>query len=168
MYTVSAAMRFGMGLHKQEPIAERTDKSIIMLASLAGYSGTPGLCDYTASKWGVRGLQRSLLDDAQVSSSPVRFNLIAPYFVATPLIEDQVPLLESMGIKLADIDDVEAAAMRFMCDKSIYSRAAGIWQGGAVDLGDDLGGGDGATAMTEGVESGALRRAGGTIAKRRV
>jgi NAD(P)-dependent dehydrogenase (short-subunit alcohol dehydrogenase family) len=86
---------------------------------------------YTASKWGVRGLWRSLLDDAQVSSSPVRSNLIAPYFVATPLIKDHVPLLESMGIKLADIDDVEAAAMRFMCDKSIYGRAAGIWQGGA-------------------------------------
>jgi cytochrome bd-type quinol oxidase subunit 2 len=37
MYTVSAAMRFGVGLQMQEPIsiAERTDKSIIMLASLA-------------------------------------------------------------------------------------------------------------------------------------
>jgi 5'-hydroxyaverantin dehydrogenase len=168
MYTVSAAMRFGMGLRKQESVVERSDKSIIMLASLAGYSGTPGLCDYTASKWGVRGLWRSLLDDAQVSSSPVRFNLIAPYFVATPLIKDHVPLLESMGIKLANIDDVEAAATRFMCDRSIYGRAAGIWQGGAVDLGDDLGGGNGAAAMAEGVESGALRRAGGTITKRRV
>jgi NAD(P)-dependent dehydrogenase (short-subunit alcohol dehydrogenase family) len=124
MYTVSAAMRFGMGLHRQESVAERSDKSITLLASLAGYSAAPGLCEcmYTASKWGVRvrGLWRSLLDDSQVSSSPVRFNLIAPDFVATPLIKDHVPLLESMGIKLADIDDVEAAAMRFMCHKSIY------------------------------------------------
>jgi NAD(P)-dependent dehydrogenase (short-subunit alcohol dehydrogenase family) len=131
MYTVSAAMRFGMGLHKQESIAERGDKSIIMLASLAGYSGTLGLYDYTASKWGVRGFWRSLLDNAQVSSSPVRFNLIAPYFVATPLIKDHIPLLESLGVKLAEIADVEAAAMRFMCDKSIYGRAAGGWSGGS-------------------------------------
>jgi 5'-hydroxyaverantin dehydrogenase len=97
-----------------------------MLASLAGYSAAPGLCDYTASKWDVRGLWRSLLEDAQVSLNPVRFNLIAPYFVATPLIKDHVPLLESMGIKLAGIDDVEAAAMRFLCVGSVYQRAVGI------------------------------------------
>jgi hypothetical protein len=36
-----------------------------------------------------------------------------------------------------------------------------------MDLGDDLGGGNGATAMAEGVESGALRRAGGMVTKRR-
>jgi hypothetical protein len=35
-------------------------------------------------------------------------------------------------------------------------------------LGDDLGGGNGAAAMAGGVESGALRRARGTITKRRV
>jgi 5'-hydroxyaverantin dehydrogenase len=167
LYTVSAAIRFGMGLHKQEPIAERSDKSITMIASLAGYSGTPGLSDYTASKWGVRGIWRSLLDNTQVTSSPVRFNLIAPYFVATPMTQAHVPLLKSIGIKLADIGDVEAAATRFMCDRSIYGRAAGIWQGGPVDMGDDFAGGFGAVAMAEGVDSGALRRAGGTITKRR-
>jgi hypothetical protein len=43
LYTVSAAMRLGMGLHKQEAIAERSDKSITMLASMAVYSGASGL-----------------------------------------------------------------------------------------------------------------------------
>jgi hypothetical protein len=40
-----------MGLHKEKSVVERSDKSLTMLASLAGYSVTPGPCGYTASKW---------------------------------------------------------------------------------------------------------------------
>jgi 5'-hydroxyaverantin dehydrogenase len=167
LYTVTAAMKYGMGLHKAEDIAARGDKSITMLASMAGYSVMPLQCDYTASKWGVRGLFRSLLNNSQVTSSPVRFNLIAPYFVRTPLTEPWVPYMRELGIKLADIGDVKAAALRFMCDKSIYGRAAGIWQGGPVDLCDDFAGGFGGAALAEGIESGAMKRSAGTITKRR-
>jgi hypothetical protein len=38
---------------------------------------------------------------------------------------------------------------------------------GKVDTGDDIGGGFGSVAMAKGVDSGALRRAAGTITKRR-
>lgn len=167
LYTVAAAMRYGMGLHKAEEAAARGDKSITMLSSMAGFSSMPLQSDYTASKWGVRGLFRSFLNNEQVTSSPVRFNLIAPYFVRTPLTESWVPYMEKIGIKLADIGDVEGAAMRFMCDKSVYGRAAGIWQGGPVDLGDDFLGGFGSVAMAEGIESGAMKQSAATITQRR-
>lgn len=167
LYTVTAAMRYGMGIHQQESVAERSDKSVTMLGSMAGYSGTPLQADYNASKYGIRGIFRSLLDDSKASSCPVRVNVIAPYFVRTPLTEAFVPYMQELGIKLGDIGDVEAAAMRFMCDKSVHGRAAGVWQGGAFDLGDDYGGAHGSAAMLEGVESGALRRSGVYLTKGR-
>lgn len=163
LYTVTAAMRYGMGLHQPK----QSDKSITMLGSMAGYSGTPLQADYNASKYGIRGIFRSLLDDSQAASCPVRINIIAPYFVRTPLTEAFVPLIQQLGIKMGDIGDVEAAAMRFMCDKSVHGRAAGVWHGGAFDLGDDFGGGYGSVAMREAVESGALRQSGVYITKKR-
>lgn len=154
MHTVSAAMKYGMGLHR--PDSEIGDKSITLFASLAGYTGMSYRSDYTASKWGVRGLFRSLLDDTKAASCPVRINQVAPYFVATPLTAHRLPQLQKAGIKLADIKDVQAAALRLMSDKRVHGRAVGVWQGGPVDLGDDFGGSFGQEALRKGVESGAL------------
>jgi 5'-hydroxyaverantin dehydrogenase len=154
LYTVTAALRYGMGLHK--PVSETGDKSIILLASLAGYTGMTNYTDYTASKWGVRGLFRSLLDERTCTFCPVRVNLVAPYFVATPLTAGYIPHLEKLGVKLADISDVQAAALRLMGDRSIHGRALGVWQGGPIDLGDDFGGSFASDAIRKGIESGAL------------
>lgn len=165
LYTVSAAMKYGMGLHL--PNAERGDKSITLLSSLAGYTGMSRRSDYTASKWGVRGLFRSLIDDAQSTTCPVRVNLIAPYFVMTPLLMHRVPLLQSLGIKFATVEDVQEAVVRFMSDKSVHGRAVGIWQGGPVDLGDDLGGDFGSVAIRKGVEDGSLIKGSIYVTKRR-
>lgn len=163
LYTVSAAMKYGLGLH----LADKGDKSITLLSSLAGYSGMSLRSDYTASKWGVRGLFRSLLDDAKSASCPVRVNLVAPYFVHTPLTAHRVPQLQQIGIKFAALEDVQAAVLRFMSDESVHGRAVGIWQGGPVDLGDDLGGEFGSAALRKGIEDGALVRGSAHVSKRR-
>lgn len=165
LYTVSAAMRYGLGLHRLGP--EMGDKSITLLASLAGYLGMYLRSDYTASKWGVRGLFRSLLDDSKAASCPVRINLLAPYFVATPLTAHLVPYMHKIGIKLAELDDVQVAAMRLMSDESIHGRAVGVWQGGPIDLGDDFGGGFGSDALRQGVEAGALVRSSTFVSQKR-
>jgi 5'-hydroxyaverantin dehydrogenase len=155
--TVVAATKFGMGLHR--PVSEMGDKSITLLGSMAGYTGMVLHSDYTSSKWGVRGLFRSLLDDRKAASCTVRINLLAPYFVSTPLTAHLLPGLLKMGIKMADLGDVTEAALRLVSDKSIHGRAVGIWQGGPVDLGDDLGGAFGSQVILDGVESGALMQA---------
>lgn len=152
--TVVAAMKFGMGLHENESTIG--DKSITLLGSLAGYTGMALRSDYTASKFGVRGLFRSLLDDRKSASCPVRMNLLAPYFVATPLLAHLVPGLQKMGIKLAEINDVRDAALRLLSDRSIHGRAIGVWQGGPVDLQDDLGGAYGSQVVRGRIESGVL------------
>jgi 5'-hydroxyaverantin dehydrogenase len=163
--TVVAATKFGMGLHR--PYTEFGDKSITLLGSLAGYTGMALRSDYTSSKWGVRGLFRSLLDDRKAASCPVRINLLAPYFVSTPLTAHLLPGLLKMGIKMADMCDVTDAALRLISDRSIHGRAVGIWQGGPVDLGDDLGGAFGSQALREGIESGALIQALTQVSKPR-
>lgn len=154
LYIVTAAMKFAMGLHKP---GEKDDKSITLFASLAGYNGISQKPDYTASKWGVRSLFRSLLDDKQSASCPVRINLVAPYFVETPLLAHFVPSSREAGIKFAEIEDVRAAALRFIGYKSRHGRADGVWQDGPVDLCDGQAGGFASAALEEAVEPGALR-----------
>ena len=166
LYTVAAAQKFGMGLHRPE--SELGDKSITLLGSIAGYTGISRNADYTASKWGVRGLFRSLLDDQTSATCPVRVNLLAPYFVATPLTAHVAAKLQKMGVKLAEIDDVRDAGLRFIDDKSIHGRAVGIWEGGPVDLADDLGGDFGSRVVRRKVEQGAMFAPTAQVSKKRV
>ena len=166
LYTVAAAQKFGMGLHRPE--SELGDKSITLLGSSAGYTGITLQSDYTSSKWGVRGLFRSLLNDQTSATCPVRVNLIAPYFVNTPLSAHLVPTLVKMGVKLAELDDVRDAALRLICDKSIHGRAVGIWEGGAVDLEDDLGGDYGSQVLRSKFEEGAMIRSMAQVSKKRL
>jgi hypothetical protein len=98
----------------------------------------------------------------------VRVNFIAPYFVATPLTAHISPKLQKLGVKLAKVDDVRGAGLRFICDQSIHGRAVGIWEGGAVDLSDDLGGGHGSQVVRRKVEEGAMIRSTAQVSKRRV
>lgn len=150
MYTTQLALKYGMGLHKDHQPGG--DRSITLLASQAGFNGITLSSDYTASKWGVRGLWRSLLNDHDHGS--VRINLLAPYYTLTPLIARIAPVLEARGVKFASVDDVEAAAMRLVSDSSIHGRAVSIDEGGAYDIRDDWSGGFGAKMLEEGIKEG--------------
>lgn len=59
-------------------------KSIVMISSLAGYVDYPNNSAYAAGKFGVRGLWRSIRSRAPELG--VRTNLIAPWFVDTPMV----------------------------------------------------------------------------------
>ena len=166
LYTVAAAQKLAMGLHR--PDSEVGDKSITLVASMAGYTGFTLQSDYTASKWGVRGLFRSLLNDQTSATCPVHVNLLAPYFVDTPLSVHLVPKLREVGVKLAEINDVRDAALRLVCDKSIHGRAVGIWEGGSVDLGDDLGGDYGSHVIRSKFDEGAMVRSMAQVSKQRL
>lgn len=72
-------------------------KSIVMIASLAGYVDYPNNSAYAASKFGVRGLWRSIRSRAPELG--VRTNLIAPWFVDTPMTADMKAGLEQAGVK---------------------------------------------------------------------
>lgn len=98
-----------MGLHR--PDFEVGDKSITLVASMAGYTGFTLQSDYASSRLGVRGLFRSLLNDYTSATCPVRINLLAPHFVATPHCAHLAPKLQEVGVKLAEIHDVRDGAV---------------------------------------------------------
>lgn len=80
------------------PAGAVADKSLIFVASIAAYMDSPKASTYPASKFGVRGLFRS----TRVRSRDigVRCNLLAPWFVDTPLTAPVKSALASRGMDM--------------------------------------------------------------------
>ncbi|KAF2030736.1 NAD(P)-binding protein [Setomelanomma holmii] len=123
--------------------ADTYKPSIILLASLAGYVGYPSSTTYSLSKFGVRGLFYSIRDRATRETPAVRVNLVAPWFIETPMTTTEEfkgseagVLLDAMGF--APMDRVVAAVLQFAADERLHGRAAGIFPVANEDLGDDL------------------------------
>lgn len=78
-----------------------TDKSLILMASMAAYIDTPKASTYPVSKFGVRGLFRSIR--ARTLDIGVRCNLLAPCFIDTPLIAPIKNAMASRGIDMTKV-----------------------------------------------------------------
>jgi short-subunit dehydrogenase len=66
-------------------MAERKSGLVAVMSSLAGYRGLPGSAPYSASKAALRNLVESLRID--LYDSGLRFSLISPGFVKTPMTD---------------------------------------------------------------------------------
>lgn len=120
MYTAKLAIHY----FNRNP--EGSDRCLIMTASLAGYLDQPGSPQYCSSKWGVRGIMRSLR--RTMPGMGMRVNIIAPWFVATPIMSDQVKqLVRDRGITFADKEDAGAAVLHIASDKSINGNMASLF-----------------------------------------
>jgi 5'-hydroxyaverantin dehydrogenase len=102
--------KYAMGLDADN----HGDKSVILLGSLAGYSVIPERPDYTATKWGVRGVFRCLRQT--LSPLGARTNLLAPYFIETPMTSPIMELLKKRGVKMGEMDMVLKAIARMAAD----------------------------------------------------
>lgn len=97
------------------------DRVLIMTASLAGYLDQPGSPQYCASKWGVRGIMRSMR--RTMPGMGMRVNIIAPWFVRTPIMSEEVQKrLQERGIVYAEKSDAAAAVLHMASDSSINGR----------------------------------------------
>lgn len=76
-------------------------KSLILVASIGAYMDSPKASTYPASKFGVRGLFRSTR--ARTLDIGVRCNLLAPWFIDTPLVAPVKNALASRGIDMAKV-----------------------------------------------------------------
>ena len=92
-------------------------KHIIFIGSLAGYLELPPLSDYTACKFGVRGLWKSLRQE--VREMGFRTNLVAPTFLPTQNISSVSTALEREGAKIGNLDDAVAGVLRLACVEEI-------------------------------------------------
>ncbi|KAJ8099541.1 hypothetical protein POJ06DRAFT_253869, partial [Lipomyces tetrasporus] len=87
-----------LSLHYARLDAQVTTKSIIMVASLAGYVDDRHDTVYTASKFGVRGLFRAIRARAKDDLN-VRCNLIAPWAMKTPMLAPILDKMKEYGIE---------------------------------------------------------------------
>jgi hypothetical protein len=122
-------------LFTRRPRTSRHRPTVLTLASLGAckpsprrrYSAMSLQADCSTSKWCVRGLFRSLLNDGQVSSSPC--DLTSSHCSPS---EHHSPnpgcRTGSRAVSSWQIGDVEVAALRFACDKSVTGCATGVWK----------------------------------------
>jgi NAD(P)-dependent dehydrogenase (short-subunit alcohol dehydrogenase family) len=116
MNTVHLGVKYAMGLNSEQ----HRDKSVIILGSFAGYTGIADRPDYTAAKWGVRGLFRCLRQTLLPLGA--RANLLAPYFVETPMTSSMVEVLKKRGVQLGDMDMVMKAMARMAADPYVNGK----------------------------------------------
>ncbi|KAG4438277.1 hypothetical protein IFR05_006259 [Cadophora sp. M221] len=151
-YSSLLCARYCMGLHASscQPSGLTYDKSIILIGSLASYGSLPGSPEYTAVKWGVRGLFRSLR--VELLKTGVRVNMLAPTFIDTPMTASIVPMLRKAGASFAKVDDIAGVVGRLVIERGVNGRSLAIMAEDVVDLGDDYEGknsGNAWQAMTE-------------------
>ena len=73
LYTAKLAMHY----FRTQPMSESRDRLLILQGSLAGYLDQPGSPQYAASKYGLRGMMKSLR--RTVGQQDMRVNYIGPW-----------------------------------------------------------------------------------------
>jgi 5'-hydroxyaverantin dehydrogenase len=107
---------------KKFPGHKDSDKQIIFVSSMAGYSSMVGIPGYCTSKWGVRGLFRSLRGAHKLlgeEQPTLKCNLIAPGYVKTPMTKPLWELEEQGKMKMAKVSDVVDVVLRLCADRNI-------------------------------------------------
>jgi NAD(P)-dependent dehydrogenase (short-subunit alcohol dehydrogenase family) len=71
------------------PMLERNYGRILLIASIAGKEGNPGMCGYSATKSGVIGLVKGIAKEC--ATTGVTVNGLAPAVIMTDLVRDLPP-----------------------------------------------------------------------------
>ncbi|KAI0136170.1 short chain dehydrogenase reductase [Xylariales sp. AK1849] len=120
-YTAKLAMHY----FRRQSIDVSRDRCLIVKGSVAAYADQPGSPQYNISKWGARGLFRSLRRTAWRQG--IRVNFVAPWYVRTPILPDKViEYLVSKGVKFATVEDCARAVLNIASDKEIQGRSFGV------------------------------------------
>lgn len=117
MYTAKLA------IHYCSRNGEGNDRVLIMTSSLAGYLDQPGSPQYCSSKWGVRGMMRSMR--RTMPPMGMRVNIIAPWFIRTRIMSDEVQKrVEDRGIVFAAKEDAAAAVLHMASNPAINGKSS--------------------------------------------
>lgn len=113
-----------LGIRAVSPImADAGSGSIINISSVEGLRGSAGLHGYVASKFGVRGLTKSVA--LELGPRGVRVNSVHPGFIETPMTAgiDAGDLLIPLG-RGARPEEVSQTIVFLASDESSYSTGA--------------------------------------------
>jgi NAD(P)-dependent dehydrogenase (short-subunit alcohol dehydrogenase family) len=116
LYTAKLAIHF----FKKQNLSSSHDRCLILKSSVAGYIDLIGSPIYNATKFGVRGLMRNLRWTS--SKNSFRVNVVAPWFIETPIITNQPGAMEYLvakGTEFALEEDAAKAMLRIASDGSV-------------------------------------------------
>ncbi|CAK7235629.1 hypothetical protein SBRCBS47491_009359 [Sporothrix bragantina] len=109
----------------KNPSDGNRDRCFVIFSSAAGYQDLPGGPMYQASKYSVRGLMRSTR--RTTASDGIRANILAPWFVATGLLGDDVTEhVKNQGIGFADANDAASIVLKIASDPTINGRSFAV------------------------------------------
>ncbi len=101
--------------------------SIVNISSVAGLRGPANMVAYTASKWAVRGMTKTAMNE--FAPAGVRVNSIHPGLIETPMLEQHPMIEQGMGDqlvrrvpygRLAEAEEVAKLALFLASDDSEY------------------------------------------------
>ncbi|EXJ87219.1 hypothetical protein A1O3_04178 [Capronia epimyces CBS 606.96] len=114
LYTTKLAIHY----FRRQPVEAGRDRCLILKSSLAGYVDLPGSIQYNSSKFGVRGLMRSLRRTSWKEN--IRVNLVAPWYIRTPILPAVVQeYLDNKGVGFALVEDCVRAMLLIGSDQAI-------------------------------------------------
>jgi 2-dehydro-3-deoxy-L-rhamnonate dehydrogenase (NAD+) len=105
---------FYMLKHSLPPMLSQNYGRILLIASISGKEGNPGMIGYSTSKAGVLGLVKAV--GKEYATSGVTINGLAPAVIQTPMNQDTSPeqlryMLERIPMKrLGTVDEVASLA----------------------------------------------------------
>ena len=111
--------------------------AIVNISSVAALEGLPGAPDYSAAKAGIIGITRAVA--AEVSGSGIRVNAIAPGWIRTPMVQEEIdPRL--LPILLAQVplggmgepEHIAALALHLCSDEASYTTGQVISPNGGL------------------------------------
>lgn len=119
-------------------------KSLVLISSMTGYIDLPYNTDYSVSKYGIRGLFRSIRSQAHRVNT--RVNNLVPGYILTPLtkkvhrIERPEEPSKATGFVLpwAPIEYVVEACVRCAVDDNLDGRALAVMPSGVIDINEDV------------------------------
>jgi len=116
-----------------EPLIAAGGGSIINTSSIEGLRGTPWAHGYVASKWGLRGLTKSVA--MELAPHGIRVNSIHPGLIRTPITEgipdDMIPI--PLG-RPGQPEEVASFVVFLASDESSYATGAEfVMDGGTVN-----------------------------------
>ncbi|KAL2814686.1 hypothetical protein BDW59DRAFT_176387 [Aspergillus cavernicola] len=115
------------------PTNPPTDRSIILISSIAGFKESPGLFIYQASKHGVLGLMRALRLYLCSPAHDIRINCICPWMTTTAMVAGVQEGWIAAGLPTNSPMDVAMVTARVLGDaslngKSMYVEGGRAWE----------------------------------------
>jgi NAD(P)-dependent dehydrogenase (short-subunit alcohol dehydrogenase family) len=109
-----------------------SDKSIVLVSSIAGFTEAPGLPLYCASKHGILGLMRSLRTSLPATHN-ISVSAVCPWMTSTAMVDDLAGAWQRSGLPVNQAEDVAKAVAGLAAlggevnGKSIYVEGGRAW-----------------------------------------